>query len=86
MNLADNYWRRSNFYGIELFLHQGPLFTRRRSTKREWLILDEDSLKLLAYPDEESANNPKRDPLYAVPLTNAVFNIESETTFTFSVV
>ena len=40
----------------------------------------------MAYADEETANNPKRDPLYTVLLTNAVLHIESENENTFSIV
>uniref|UniRef100_A0A5K3FI10 Rab-GAP TBC domain-containing protein n=1 Tax=Mesocestoides corti TaxID=53468 RepID=A0A5K3FI10_MESCO len=62
-----------------------PIFTRRKS-KREWIVLDEDALKLVAFQDEESANRPKKEPLYSISLVNAVFGIELDNPLTFYIV
>ncbi|EUB55848.1 TBC1 domain-containing protein [Echinococcus granulosus] len=61
-----------------------PLFARRKA-RREWVVLDAISFKLLAFHDEESASNPKKDPLYTVPLINAAFRVEPESPSTFSI-
>lgn len=62
----------------------GPLFTRRKD-RREWVVLDDEGFQLLAFQDEDSANNPKRDPIYTVPLANAFFSIEPEIPRAFSI-
>ncbi|VDL43935.1 unnamed protein product [Hymenolepis diminuta] len=61
-----------------------PLFTRRKD-RREWIVLDDEGLQLLAFQDEDAANNPKRDPNYTVPLANAFFCIEPEIPRAFSI-
>nr|CDS29181.2 hypothetical transcript [Hymenolepis microstoma] len=61
-----------------------PLFTRRKGRK-EWVVLDNEGLQLLVFQDEDSANNPKRDPTYTVPLANASFSIEPEIPNAFSI-
>ncbi|VDO01061.1 unnamed protein product [Rodentolepis nana] len=63
---------------------KGPLFTRRKGRK-EWVVLDNEGLQLLVFQDEDSANNPKRDPTYTVPLANASFTIEPEIPSAFSI-
>lgn len=67
-----------------LLFSKGPLFTRRK-TKREWIVLDDEGMQLLAFQDEESANSPKRHPIYNVPLANATFSLDSNTARTFSI-
>ncbi|KAL5104746.1 TBC1 domain family member 2B [Taenia crassiceps] len=61
-----------------------PLFMRRKA-RREWAVLDSIGSKLLVFHDEESANNPKKDPLYTVPLVNSIFLVEPESPSTFSI-
>lgn len=64
--------------------HSAPLFARRKP-KKEWVILDEVGLMLLVFADEESANKPKREPLYRISLVNAAFLIDSINPNTFCI-
>ncbi|KAL7057041.1 hypothetical protein AAHC03_019327 [Spirometra sp. Aus1] len=57
----------------------------RRKAKREWIVLDETSQKVLAFPDEESTLKPKREPLYSISMVNAVLKIESSEDNVFSI-
>uniref|UniRef100_A0A0X3PWH0 TBC1 domain family member 2B n=1 Tax=Schistocephalus solidus TaxID=70667 RepID=A0A0X3PWH0_SCHSO len=57
----------------------------KRKVKREWIVLDEISLKVLAFADEESSVKPKREPLYSISMVNAVLKIESSEDNVFSI-